>query len=64
MATNEKFDMAKLNASENRDLSRMLTHKVVKEITKTANEVNFVGFETRVRQMIISLMEQPIRKIQ
>jgi len=42
----------------------MLTHQVIKEITKTMNEVNFAGFETRVRSMIITLMEQPLRKMQ
>ena len=58
------LDMSKLTQNENREISKLMTHQLVREVTKTMNAVNFVGFEQRIYQLIIGLLENPIRKMQ
>lgn len=38
-------------------MSKVMTHELVSEVTKTINEVNFTQFEGRVRQLIMNLIE-------
>jgi hypothetical protein len=35
--------------------------KIVQEVTKSLNEVNFFGFENRIRALILGLLEKPIQ---
>ena len=53
--------MSKLSQNENRDISKLLTHQLVKEVTKSMNTINFGGFESKVYSMIMELLEKPIR---
>ena len=55
--------MSRLTYNENREISRLLNHQVIKEVTKTMNNINFIGFERKVKEMIISFLEKPIKQI-
>ena len=35
------LDMSYMSQNENREISKVLTHQLVKEVTKTMNAVNF-----------------------
>ena len=36
---------------------------IVKEVTKSLNEINFYGFENKLRGIILSLLERPVTKM-
>ena len=50
------FNMDELDEMENEKLSKVVTGELVKQVTKSMNEVNFVGFETRIKKMILQLI--------
>jgi len=40
-----------------------MPYNLIKEVTLAMNDINFAGFESRVKEMIITLLEQPIKRI-
>ena len=54
------FNMDELDEMENEKLSKVVTGELVKQVTKSMNEVNFAGFETRIKKMILNLIEKPV----
>lgn len=61
--TQTNLNMSKMTQNQNREISKLLTHQVIKEVTKTMNAINFAGFEKRVNQLVLTLLEKPIRQI-
>ena len=55
--------MRKITNLENIQMKKVMTHELVNEITRTMNEVNFAGFEGRVKQLILTLIEKPLQKM-
>ena len=44
-------------------MSRVMTHELVSEVTKSINEVNFGQFENRIKEIILKIVEKPIRRM-
>ena len=40
---------------------RLLTKRLVEDVTKSLNEVNFMGFEARIKKLILTLLENPVK---
>lgn len=55
--------MEMLSNSDNAKLSRVLTHELVDQVTKSMNMVNFSQFESNMKQMLLSILEKPIHKM-
>ena len=41
----------------------MVTQDLISKVTKTVNDVNFVAFEGRTKEIILSILEEPLGKI-
>ena len=41
----------------------MLTKRLVEDVTKSLNDVNFMGFESRIKKLILTLLENPVKQM-
>ena len=55
--------MRKITRLENDKMKKILTHELVKEVTRSMNEANFMGFEARIKAMILKLIEPSIKNL-
>ena len=52
-----------LSEGGNKEMSKVMTHELVNKVTKAMNEVNFMEFETRVKDLILTLLDKPLTKM-
>ena len=57
------FDFEKLTQMENSQLSKILTHKLVTQVTKTMNQNTAIKVEQRVAEVVLALLRKPINSI-
>ena len=55
--------MAQLTEAENGELSKVLTHELVHQVTKSMHEVGAVDFERRMKRVFLDLLEKPLQKL-
>lgn len=55
--------MRKITRLENDKMKKILTHELVNEVTRSMNEANFMGFEARIKAMILKLIEPSIKNL-
>ena len=55
--------MSRMSQNDNREISKLLTHQLVKDVTKTMNASSYMGIESKIRAMIISLLENPVKQM-
>ena len=39
----------------------LVTKALIENVTKSLNEVNFMGFEARINKLILTLLENPVK---
>ena len=49
--------MRRITRLDNDKMKRVMTHELVNEVTRTMNDVNFMSFETRIKDMILKIVE-------
>ena len=57
MATKRDMVFGKLTVEESKQLQKVMPYNLIKEVTLAMNDINFAGFESRVKEMIITLLE-------
>ena len=55
--------MEMLSELENTKLSKVMTHELVAQVTKSMNMVNFADFESKIKLMMLDILKQPINKM-
>ena len=55
--------MRRITRLENDKMKKILTHELVNEVTRSMNEANFMGFEARIKAMILKLIEPSIKNL-
>lgn len=63
VTTNRNMNLGKMSAEEARQVQKVLPKNLVREVTTAMTNINFVGFEGRVRQLVIGLLEDPIKRM-
>ena len=42
---------------------QLVTKALIENVTKSLNEVNFMGFEARINKLILTLLENPVKQM-
>ena len=58
-----QFDMKKITQLDNEAMSKLMTHELVSHVTKTINEVHCTEVESRVKEIIVALLDKPLKNM-